>query len=168
MPQELEHPRGWRPSFSPRRLVEPELLHPHYQRSPHQLVHTHDHRHHRDDGERHRRDVPLIERHTHVGADARQAKIAVSQAERFVDHEEEPAPGHREHPVPHEALRRARHLELPERPRGAPPRDLAGVAQRVGEGLERIVKGERQIPGLRREDHQDRRELETNVARGEQ
>src|SRR5439155_831190 len=45
---------------------------------------------------------------------------------------------------------------------------FAGIAQRIGERLKRIVKGERQIPGLCREDHQDRRELETDVAGGEE
>src|SRR5207245_6271497 len=60
------------------------------------------------------------------------------------------------------------HLELPEGPPRRPARDLARVAQRVGERLQGVVEGKRQVPRLRREDHQDRRQLEAHVARGEQ
>jgi len=64
--------------------------------------------------------------------------------------------------------RRGGHLELPEGPAGGPSRDLARVPQRLRQRLERVVKGERQVPRLRREDHQDRRELEPHIARREQ
>src|SRR2546421_9178510 len=60
------------------------------------------------------------------------------------------------------------HLELSKGPAGWPARDLARVPQRLWQRLEGVVEGEREVPRLRREDHQDGRELEPHVAGREQ
>src|SRR6266702_4396666 len=60
---------------------------------------------------------------------------------------------HRQHPIPHQPLRRRGHLELPKGPAGGPSRDLARVPQGLRQRLERVVEGERQVPRLRRKDH---------------
>src|SRR5438445_426411 len=160
--------RGERPIHTPAGRAHTELTAPHTGRPPQQLVHAHDHQNHREDRQEGGRGIPPIECDAHVRADAGQAVVVVPQPERLVHHQEEPAPRHGQHPVPHEPLRRRGHFELPEGARRPPARDLARLAQRRGQALERVVEGQRQVPGLSREDHENRGELETDVARGEE
>src|SRR5207247_2621803 len=114
------------------------------------------------------RDQSPVERPARLRAHPGESGVPLSQEERAVHHQEEPATRNGKHPVPHHALGRGRELALPERARGPPPGDPAGVAQRLGDALERIVEAQGEVPSLGREDHQDGGQLEPDVARGKE
>ena len=160
--QEIEKPRGHQDLLAA--FFDPKLLRPDDDGPPQQLVQHRDHRRHRDDGQEHRVGATLFYRHAHVRADAGQPEVALTQLERLVDHQKEPTARHAQHAVPHEPQGRERQLDLPQ---SLPPReaiDGGGLAQVGRNRAQRVDETEGHVPCLSREDHDDRGELETDVA----
>ena len=110
------------------------------------------------------RDVALVERRRHVGADAGQLPGVVADGDRLGGDDEEPAAGHRHHRVPDQPRHGERHFQPPEPLPAVRWKLRAASSRSAGTVRQRLVEAERHVPGLAGEDREDRRQFQPHDA----
>ena len=145
-------------------VLEAELVRPSDEGAEHQLVVKHDHDGHGEDRRADRDEVLVLDGERHIGSDPGERDVLVADGDRLGRHHEEPTARHGHHHVPDEARHGEGHLEAPET---LPNREAEGarrLVQIVRHREQGLVEAERHVPGLAREDGEDRRALGTGDA----
>ena len=142
-------------------LLDAESFRPRDQRPPEQEVHAEHHDDHHDDGQEHVTELTVLARGADVAPDARQHVTLPVHRDQFRRGQEEPAAAEAHHPVPDESDHRAGNVELPEPLPLRQPHEARRFVEVGRLRDERVVEAERHVPRLRREDREDRRELQT-------
>ena len=142
-----------------RRQLDAELVAPGDEGAEEELVVEDDHDQHRQDRPADRGEVLLLDGERDVGADARQGDRRIADRDGLGGDDEEPPARHRHHRVPDEAGHGEGHFEAPETLPARKPEAARGLVEVARNGLQRLVEAEGHVPGLAREDREDRREL---------
>ena len=140
-------------------LLEPKTIRPGNQRSEEQLIVDQDDHQHRADRPSDRGEVAPLDGESDVRANARQHDRGVADSNCLRSHDKEPAARHRHHHVPNELRHRKGHLDPPEAHPWGKPEGARCFEQLGRDRPQRLVEAERHVPGLAREDGEDRREL---------
>ena len=149
-----------------RRELDAELACPRHHRTKEKLVVEENDNRHGGDGRDDGVNASLFNGERQIGADARQLDGRVTDGDGLGRDDEEPSPGHRHHRVPEQSRNGKRNFERPKAlPRRQPEasRNLIEVARH---GAQRLIEREGHVPGLAREDREDRRALGAKRASG--
>ncbi len=137
----------------PRRLLalhrlDLKSVSPSQQGTPDELIQRDDHRRQCTEAGSDGAQASPIGRDLEIGAEAREAKIARAHVKYFGRHQKEPASGPAHHAVPNEGQARKREVQRFHPEEGIEPEDCCRFTQLTGNGLQRLVKAESQVPNL--------------------
>ena len=147
-------------------LLEFEFVAPGNERTPHKLIGGNDNQNHGGDAGQQCAHVAGVGRGLDVAAQAGKLEVAIAHGEGFAEDEREPAAGHGDDGVPHQADGGEGHFELPETLPAGVAIDARRLQHLARNGFERGIEAEGEIPDLAGEDEQDDAHLDAELMAG--
>src|SRR5271157_4010275 len=144
-------------------LLDFELVAPGDERAPGQLIGGDDDEDHNRESSHKRAHVGGVSGGLQVAAQAGQLEVASAHGEHLAGHEGKPSAGDGDDGVPDQADGGEGHLKLPEALPGGVAIDARGFQHLPGDGLQRGIETEGEVPDLAGEDEQDNAHFDAHL-----
>src|SRR5216684_2123950 len=145
-------------------LLKLELVRPNDDGPPNELIEENDDGNHRGDAPENCAGVAMARRRLKKRAKAGEAEVAIAENEHLAGHKKKPAAGDGHHGIPDETNGGEWKVELGEALPAAETKDDRGFVELAGNGFQRGIKTESDVPDLAREDEQDGTEFDAELA----